>query len=68
MISRFHNTEVAKRNDKDAETVKPICVWDCNVAMIGVDLKDQKLLPYLLGEKRGSKWHIKFFKKLVNVI
>jgi hypothetical protein len=50
MISTFHNREVSKRNIRGVDTVIPKCVWDYeyNVAVGGMDLKDQKLLPYLL--------------------
>jgi hypothetical protein len=35
--------------------------------MMGVDLKDQMLQPYLLERKRTTKWYKKLFKRLLNV-
>lgn len=35
--------------------------------MGGVDLKDQKLSMYLLERKRGLKWYVKVFRRLLNV-
>jgi hypothetical protein len=35
--------------------------------MGGVDLKDQKFQPYLMERKRGSKWYMKLFRRLLNV-
>jgi hypothetical protein len=35
--------------------------------MGGVDLKDQMFQPYLLERKKGNKWYIKIFKRLLNV-
>jgi hypothetical protein len=35
--------------------------------MGGTDLKDQILQPYLLERKKGSKWYVKLFKRLLNV-
>lgn len=46
---------------------KPLCLEEYNKHMGGVDLKDQKLQPFLLERKKGSKWYIKLFKRLLNV-
>jgi hypothetical protein len=35
--------------------------------MLGVDLKDQMLQPYLLERKKCIKWYVKLFKRLLNV-
>ena len=35
--------------------------------MGAVDLKDQKLQPYLLERKKGTKWYVKLFRRLLNV-
>jgi hypothetical protein len=35
--------------------------------MLGVDLKDQMLQPYLLERKKSTKWYLKLFKKLLSV-
>ncbi|KAG8231019.1 hypothetical protein J437_LFUL010941 [Ladona fulva] len=39
---------------------KPVCNLEYNKAMGGVDLKDEKLQPYLLEHKKCNKWYIKF--------
>jgi hypothetical protein len=42
-------------------------VLENNQQMGGVDLKDQKFQPYILDRKRGSKWYMKLFRRLLNV-
>lgn len=37
-----------------------------NRFMGGVDLKDQKLQPYLVERKRCMKWYLKLFRRLLN--
>lgn len=46
---------------------KPLVVHSYNKYMGGVDLKDQKLSMYLLERKRGLKWYIKVFRRLLNI-
>lgn len=41
--------------------------FDCDTNLGGVDLKDKMLQPYLLECKKGNKWCITFFKRLLNV-
>jgi hypothetical protein len=36
--------------------------------MLGVDLKDQILQPYLLEQERGTNWYLKLFKRLPTVM
>ncbi|KAJ2940824.1 hypothetical protein O0L34_g10074 [Tuta absoluta] len=46
---------------------KPVVIHDYNKFMGDVDVKDQKLSGYLLERKRGIKWYIKVFRRLLNV-
>jgi exonuclease III len=46
---------------------KPVVVCDYNVNMLGVDLKDQMLQPYLLERKKSTKWYLKLFKRQLSV-
>ncbi|KAL0803269.1 hypothetical protein ABMA28_017247 [Loxostege sticticalis] len=67
MISTYHTPETYIGSKAGKVLVKPVCVKDYNNTMGGVDLKDQKLSMYLLERKRGVKWYIKMFKRLLNV-
>jgi hypothetical protein len=67
MISTFHDATMRTVQHRGAEIKKPACILEYNKAMGGVDLKDQKLQPYLLERKKGSKWYIKLFRQLLNV-
>jgi hypothetical protein len=49
-------------------TLWSVVVCDYNKNMLGVDLKDQMLKPYLLERKKGTKWYVKLFKRLLNVV
>ena len=49
------------------EKQKPLSVLDYNKNMVGVDLKDQLLQPYLLERKKMTKWYIKLFRRLLNI-
>jgi hypothetical protein len=62
MISTFHDTTMRTVQHWGAQIKKPACVLEYKKAMCGVDLKDQKLQPYLLERKKGSKWYIKLFR------
>jgi len=48
------------------EKQKPVSVLDYNENMRGVVQKDQLLQPYFWKEKM-SKWHIKLFRRLLNI-
>jgi hypothetical protein len=61
--SEMHVT-VSKANQ---EKTKPVVVCDYNINMLGVDLKDQMLQPCLLERKKGTKWYLKLFKRLLSV-
>jgi hypothetical protein len=67
MISTYHTDEMRESISRGKEVVKPDAVSDYNSHMGGVDLKDQMLQPYLLERKKGSKWHVKLFKRLLNI-
>ncbi|RVE41088.1 hypothetical protein evm_014261, partial [Chilo suppressalis] len=72
MISTCHGSATAlprvpSRPLSRVVPFKPQVVLDYNKFMGGVDLKDQMLEPYLLERKRCAKWHMKLFKRLLNV-
>jgi hypothetical protein len=54
-------------NKADRVQSKPVVVCDYNVNMLGVDLKNQMLQPYLLERTKSTKWYLKLFKRLLNV-
>ena len=54
-------------NKANKQETKPLVVCDYNRNMLGVDLTDQMLQPYLLERKRSTKWYQKLFKRLLNV-
>lgn len=66
VLSTYHvdDMEASSRAGQDRD--KPISVVHYNKYMGGVDLKDQKLSMYLLERKRGLKWYIKVFRRLLN--
>jgi hypothetical protein len=66
-ISTYHNGEMSTISKDGKEIIKPKVALDYNTNMVGVDLRDQILQPYLLAHKNGNKWYIKFFKRLLNV-
>lgn len=66
LISTFHKNDTAPGSRAGVECDKPLVVHDYNKYMGGVDLKDQKLSMYLLERKRGLKWYIKVFRRLLN--
>lgn len=67
IISTYHNSDTYIGTRAGKRVMKPVCVRDYNTTMGGVDLKDQKLSMYLLERKRGVKWYMKIFKRLLNV-
>jgi hypothetical protein len=54
MISTFHDNTLRTLCKRGVEVKKPVCVLEYNQQLGGVDLKDQKLQPYLLERKRGQ--------------
>jgi hypothetical protein len=55
-------------NRANKPEIKPVVVCDYNKNMLGVDLKNQRLQPYLLEQKKGTKWYVKLLKRLFNVV
>jgi hypothetical protein len=66
-ISRFHDALMVTKQKRGIDIKKPACIVEYNKAMGGVDLKDQTLQGYLLDRKKGSKWYMKLFQRLLNV-
>jgi hypothetical protein len=66
-MSTYHTDKMCVSISRDKEIIKPDVASDSNSHMGGVDLRDQKLQPYLLKRKKGSKWYAKLFKRLLNV-
>jgi hypothetical protein len=56
-----------------AETVyvvnimKPHYVGECSLSMLGLNLKDHELNPFLTVQKRGMKWYMELLSFLLNV-
>jgi hypothetical protein len=49
MISTYHKDDMRVAvNKANKQETKPVVVCDYNKTMLGVDLKDQMLQPYLL--------------------
>ena len=68
MISTYHKNDMrVVVNRVNKPEIKPVVVCDYNKNMLGVALKDQMLQPYLLERKKGTKWYLKLFKRLLNV-
>ncbi|XP_021913795.1 piggyBac transposable element-derived protein 4-like, partial [Zootermopsis nevadensis] len=68
MISTYHKDHMCvTQNKANRVQIKPVVVRDYNKHMLGVDLKDQMLQLYLLERKRGTKWYMTLFKRLLNV-
>ncbi|PNF31583.1 hypothetical protein B7P43_G00790 [Cryptotermes secundus] len=68
MISTYHKNDMRVVVNRANKTeIKPVVVCDYNKNMLGVDLKDQMLQPYLLERKKGTKWYLKLFRRLLNV-
>jgi hypothetical protein len=67
MISTYHGQETRMKLTKcKQEKEKPVSVLDYNESMVGFDLKDHLLQPYLLKRKKMSKCYIKLFRRLLN--
>jgi hypothetical protein len=68
IISTYHKDEIRLATNKmNQEETKHVVVCDCNVNMLGVDLKQQMLQLYLLKPKKGTKRYLKLFKRLLDV-
>ena len=67
IISTYHNSDTCIGTRAGKRVENPVCVRDYNTTMGGVVLKNQKLSMYLLERKRGVKWYMKMFKRLLNV-
>jgi len=69
MLSTIHEAvEIAAKVDyKGDEIVKPKAIVDYTNLMLGVDLNDQ-MLTYYSFSRRSSKWWLKMFMHLVNMI
>ncbi|XP_028157151.1 piggyBac transposable element-derived protein 4-like isoform X1 [Ostrinia furnacalis] len=69
VMSTYHNDlqspSPTKQVDKKS-ILKPNTILEYNKYMGGADSKDQKLSMYLLERKRGQKWYMKVFKRLLN--
>jgi hypothetical protein len=67
MISTYYKDDMCVVvNKTNRVQPKSVVVCDNNVNMLGVDLKDQMLQPYLLQWKKGMKWNLNLFKRLLN--
>lgn len=66
VMSTYHNHEMVPGRRAGVSREKPVSVRDYNKYMGGVDLKDQKLSTFLFERKRGHKWYMKVFKRLLN--
>jgi hypothetical protein len=68
MISIYHKDDVCVAvNKASREETKPVVFCDYNINMLGADLKDQMLQPYLLEQKKSTKWYLRLFKRILNV-
>lgn len=67
MISTYHDDATYVGTKAGRPLTKPVSIRDYNNTMGGVDLKDQKLSMYLVERKRGLKWYMKIFKRLLNI-
>lgn len=65
-VSTYHNNDMVSGTRAGEPCLKPTAVNDYNKCMGGVDLKEQVLSTYLLERKRGLKWYIKVFRRLLN--
>jgi hypothetical protein len=54
-------------NEVNQEDRKPVVLCDYSLNILGLDLKDQMLQPYLLKRKKVAKWYLKLFKTLLIV-
>lgn len=66
-VFTYHNADMVPGRRAGQDCLKPAVVHSYNQFMGGVDLKDQKLSTYLMERKRGIKWYLKVFRRLLNV-
>jgi hypothetical protein len=66
VISTYNSPDTRTVWIRGKEVVKPISVLDYNQLMIGVDLKDQLLHPYMIERKQMNKWYMKLFCRLLS--
>lgn len=66
MISTYHGNDMVMGQRGGESYLKPVVIRDYNSFMGGVDLNDQQCSTYLMERKRGMKWYIKVFRKLLN--
>ncbi|KAL0828804.1 hypothetical protein ABMA28_003717 [Loxostege sticticalis] len=67
LISSYHKTEVGGKEKYGAYKYKPKVVLDYNLAMGGVDRKDQLLQAFPVERIRNQVWYKKLFRRLLNV-
>lgn len=67
MISAYHKGDMRVVVNKANKKQSALVVCDYNRNMLGVDLIDQMLQPYLLEQNESTKWYQKLFKRLLGV-
>ncbi|CAB3262184.1 unnamed protein product [Arctia plantaginis] len=67
MISTFHKPEVGGIAKYGYYRYKPKVILDYNIAMGGIDRKDQLLSSYPMERSRNLCWYKKLFRRLLNV-
>ncbi|XP_063634991.1 piggyBac transposable element-derived protein 4-like [Cydia splendana] len=67
MISTFHGGNVSGKEKYGKYKYKPEVVCDYNLAMGGVDKKDQLLSAHPIERARNQAWYKKVFRRLLNV-
>lgn len=68
MISTtYHKDDMRVVVNKANKKQSALVVCDYNRNMLGVDLIDQMLQPYLLEQNESTKWYQKLFKRLLGV-
>ncbi|XP_028178278.1 piggyBac transposable element-derived protein 4-like isoform X2 [Ostrinia furnacalis] len=67
LISTYHKVEISGKEKHGVYKYKPQVVLDYNLAMGGVDKKDQLLQAYPVERIRNLVWYKKLFRRLLNV-
>jgi hypothetical protein len=65
-ISTFYDATMMSEEKRGKVISKPKCIRQYNKHIGGVDIKDQKLQPYLVERKRCMKWYLKMGRRLLN--